>query len=176
MATALGLFPAQVLNTYLGTRLQTIEQAFSGAPERAYVSYAMVGVQICVGGVLSWIVVQRARSALEKTLSEARAADGPTAEANLAAAERTDRAARDECARVTVGSPTAPDAQSVRRSPPLDPAAGTKWLGGAPNNGLMANARVTGAVSLCMDAGADAADAVVGATQRPSSVSAVHDH
>lgn len=56
LATLIGLFPAQLINVYIGSSLRSMQDVLHNH-NSAVASYAVFAIQICIGLVLmSWVV------------------------------------------------------------------------------------------------------------------------
>lgn len=67
LPTLLGLMPAQVINVYIGSTLRSMHDVLHNH-STALTSYAVFGVQICIGAALMAWVVQKARRELAEAL------------------------------------------------------------------------------------------------------------
>lgn len=67
LGTLIGLFPAQLINVYIGSSLRSMHDVFTNH-STALASYGIFGVQICIGIVLMAWVVHRARRELAEAL------------------------------------------------------------------------------------------------------------
>ncbi|XP_070574050.1 transmembrane protein 64-like [Ptychodera flava] len=66
LASSLGLLPTQILNTYMGTTLRSMEDVLD---QQSFSGYFMFILQLVISIVLTWYVVKKARSELNKTVS-----------------------------------------------------------------------------------------------------------
>lgn len=66
MASSLGLFPTQLLNTYVGTTLRNMEEIYSSSAE----NYVILIVQVVVTGCLLVYVFRRARYEINKAMAD----------------------------------------------------------------------------------------------------------
>ncbi|XP_043937232.1 transmembrane protein 64-like [Protopterus annectens] len=64
-ASTVGLLPTQILNSYIGTTLRSMEDAVTHKGSEGYAAFA---VQVCISIALTRYVVHRARSELKTTL------------------------------------------------------------------------------------------------------------
>lgn len=67
VATLLGLFPAQLINVYIGSSLRSMHDVLHNQ-NTALTSYAVFAVQIIIGAVLMTWVIQKARKELAEAL------------------------------------------------------------------------------------------------------------
>eukprot|EP01137_Pigoraptor_chileana_P035216 Opistho-2@28923 len=69
-ATVVGLLPTQIVNTYIGTTLHTVEDVIEGKSDMKAGSYAILLLQIVLGIALSYYVVRRAQQELNGATGE----------------------------------------------------------------------------------------------------------
>eukprot|EP00048_Salpingoeca_helianthica_P016642 m.233434 g.233434 ORF g.233434 m.233434 type:complete len:341 (+) comp19135_c0_seq1:147-1169(+) len=80
LATALGLLPTQILNTYMGTTLRTMEDVLAGKNDNVFVIVAQVAVAL----IVSYLVNQKMRAEINKAVAAQQLSDvrpGESAEA-----------------------------------------------------------------------------------------------
>ncbi|KNC80049.1 hypothetical protein SARC_07578 [Sphaeroforma arctica JP610] len=73
--TALGLFPTQAMNTYIGTQLNDIQEIINGDKTMDVVTYMIYAVQIVAGIVLTTGVFYKAKIELYKATHDYEAVD-----------------------------------------------------------------------------------------------------
>lgn len=69
LGTIIGLFPAQLINVYIGSSLRSMHDVFTNH-NTALASYGVFGMEICIGIALMAWVVHRARRELAEALLE----------------------------------------------------------------------------------------------------------
>lgn len=71
LATAVGLLPTQILNTYMGTTLRTMEDVLAGKSDNVFVIVA----QVVVALVVSYLVNQKMRAEINKAVAAQQLSD-----------------------------------------------------------------------------------------------------